>query len=82
MDRKTKALLVAACLAVVAALFAYKFQAELARGEHIFWLAELWPPAAVLSIGLVTCLEFLVAPASGAPAPKSARRRSRPRGQA
>jgi hypothetical protein len=69
MDRKKKALIIAVALAVVAGLFGYKFYAELARGEHIFWLAELWPPAAVLSIGVVTCLEFLVGPSAATPAP-------------
>ena len=77
MSRNLKALWVGLGLVVVAAVFGFKIHAELVRGEQIVWLAVLWPPAAVLSIGLVTCLEFLVPqdPASKPPAKGRAKTR-------
>jgi hypothetical protein len=85
MSRTLKALLVAAGLVLVAAVFGTKIYLELKRGEQVFWLAELWPPAAVLSIGLVTCIEFLLPPkapavALTAPVAPISRRRGRPKG--
>jgi hypothetical protein len=82
MSRRTKGLLALLGLAATAAAFGYHIQGQLARGEHIFWLAELWPPAAVLSIGLVTCLEFLVpADHAAGPPPRSGRSRTRASGR-
>ena len=63
MNRRMRGVLVALALLVVAAVTALKIQGMLQRGEPVFWLAELWAPAAVLSIGLVTCIEFLMPPA-------------------
>jgi hypothetical protein len=64
MSRRRKALYLFLGLAVVLGLLAAHMVAELRRGEDIFWLAELWLPAAVLSVGLVTGIEFLM-PAAG-----------------
>ena len=38
-------------------------------GQAVFWLAELWAPSAVLSIGLVSGLDYLMpaAPPSSGP---------------
>ncbi len=60
MSRRRKALYLFLGLGVVMALWAAKMIAEVRRGEEIFWLAELWAPAAVLSIGMVTGIEFLL----------------------
>jgi len=60
MSRRIRGLLVALVLLGVAAFTVIKIQGMLQRGEPVFWLAELWAPAAVLSIGLVTCIEFLL----------------------
>ena len=78
MTRRTKGLLAALGLAATAAAFAYKIHGQWERGDHIFWLAELWPPAAVLSIGLVTCLEFLM-PVAAKTAPETAPQRQKTR---
>jgi hypothetical protein len=68
MTRNRKALYLFLGLAVVLALLAAKMVMQVRRGEELFWVAELWAPAAVLSIGVVTGLEFLMAP-SRHPAP-------------
>jgi len=60
MSRAAKGGLVALALALVAALTAWKIHGMLQRGENVFWLAELWAPAAFISIGLVTCIEFFL----------------------
>jgi hypothetical protein len=60
LSRRRKALYLFLGIALVLALLAAHMVAELRRGEDIFWLAELWAPAAVLSIGLVTGIEFLM----------------------
>lgn len=75
MTRQAKAAATAAGLVAIAALTALKVHNMLQRGEPVFWLAELWAPAAFLSIGLVTCLEFLMGPDS--PPPKARRRRKK-----
>jgi len=60
--RRTKVALIAAPLAVVAVavFFGVKIHAELVRGAPVFWMAELWPPAAVLTIILVVCIDVVV----------------------
>ena len=63
MSRQRKALYLFLGLAVVVGLLAAKMVAQVHRGEELFWLAELWAPAAALSIGLVTGIEFLMPPA-------------------
>lgn len=62
MSRKQKALLLGLALLVVAGITARRLGGMLERGEPVFWLAELWAPTAFLSLGLVTCLEFLLPP--------------------
>jgi hypothetical protein len=60
-------------LAAVGAFFGFRIHAELARGQQVFWLAELWPPAAVFSVMVVVCIDLLVPaspPAQGAPKEK------------
>ena len=66
MSRRRKALYLFLGLGLVLALLAAKMVAQVQRGEDLFWLAELWAPAAVLSIGLVTGIEFLIEPRSEA----------------
>jgi hypothetical protein len=73
MTRKQKALLTAVALVGITVISALKIKGMLDRGEPVFWLSELWAPAAFLSIGLVTCLEFLVGP-ENAPAKAKSRR--------
>jgi hypothetical protein len=46
-------------LALIALFFGLRIQAELAAGQQVFWLAELWPPAAVTTIVLVVCIDLL-----------------------
>jgi len=46
-------------LALIALFFGLRIQAELAAGRPVFWLAELWPPAAVTTIVLVVCIDLL-----------------------
>jgi hypothetical protein len=60
--------LVALGLVAIVVISALKIKGMLDRGEPVFWLAELWAPTAFVSIGLVTCIEFLLPPASHAPA--------------
>jgi hypothetical protein len=62
MTRRRKAVTLFLGLAALLLLFAVKMVVEVRRGEDIFWLAELWAPAAALSIGLVTGIEFLMVP--------------------
>lgn len=74
LSRPRKAALIAVAMLLVVGISGFKIKGLLDRGEPVFWLAELWVPAAFLSIGLVTCVEFLLpqdGPAQGAkPAPK------------
>lgn len=76
LSRPKKALLVAAGLVAIVVISALKIKGMLDRGEPVFWLAELWAPTAFVSIGLVTCIEFLL-PAAPAPGPKSPRKKRR-----
>ncbi len=69
MSRRRKALYLFLGLAVILGLLAAKMIVQVRRGEDIFWLGELWAPAAVLSIGVVTGIEFLMAPARPSHAP-------------
>jgi hypothetical protein len=80
MSRQRKALAVAVVLGLVGVLFGLRIQGLLQRGEDVFWLAELWAPAAFLSIGLVTGLEILLAKDAQPGPPKAARAR-RPQGR-
>jgi hypothetical protein len=81
MTRQRKLIILVACLALLVGLFALKITLQLRRGEEVFWLAELWAPSAVLSVGLVTCIEFMMNPGPGkAPAkagPKKAKKAKR-----
>ena len=79
-SRRKIGVLLALGLLAIAAISAYKIQAMLQRGETVFWLAELWAPADFLSIGLVTCIEFMVGPAApAAPAEPVQARKKAPR---
>lgn len=60
MSRKMRGGLVALVLAAVAVVTGLRIQGMLERGEPVFWLEQLWAPAAVLSIGLVTCIEYFL----------------------
>lgn len=73
MSRRRKALYLFLGLAVVLGLLAASTIAKVRRGEDLLWIAELWAPAAVLSIGIVTGIEFLIGhpkPKVEAPAPE------------
>lgn len=59
-SRRRKILLLVLGLLLIAVVSFLKIRGMLQRGEPVFWVAELWAPAAFLSLGLVTCLEFLV----------------------
>jgi hypothetical protein len=77
LSRPKKAALVGLGVLLVTAISGFKIKGMLDRGEPVFWLAELWVPAAFLSIGLVTCVEFLLpasAPAAASKAPAKRRR--------
>jgi len=76
MSRRRKALYLFLGLGLVLVLLALKMAAQVRRGEELFWLAELWAPAAVLSIGLVTGIEFLIPPKEASVTPVSAPRKS------
>jgi hypothetical protein len=75
MSRQRKALAVAVVLGLVGVLFGLRIHGLLERGEAVFWLAELWAPAAFLSIGLVTGLELLLTKAPPAATKKAPSRR-------
>ncbi|HTB21886.1 MAG TPA: hypothetical protein VK914_04175 [bacterium] len=61
-------------LAANVLFFGIRIYVELTSGQQVFWLAELWPPAAVTTIIVVVGIDLLV---SGVPpaAPAKARRR-------
>jgi len=65
LSRPKKAALVGLGLLLVVGISAFKIKGMLDRGEPVFWLAELWAPTALVSIGLVTCIEFLLPPSPG-----------------
>lgn len=44
----------------VAAIFGWHLWGLWHSGRPVFWLAELWAPVGVLSIGLVSGLDFLL----------------------
>jgi hypothetical protein len=66
MNRKQRGLLFVLGLLAIAAIFAWHIHGLLQSGQPVFWLAELWAPVGVLSIGVVSCLEYLL-PGPGAP---------------
>jgi hypothetical protein len=81
MTRKQRGLLLVLGLLAVAAISAWHIQSLMQSGQPVFWLAELWAPVGVLSIGVVSCLEYLL-PGPGGPAKpsqKSGAKRSRSR---
>lgn len=75
LSRPKKALLVALGLLAIVVISALKIKGMLDRGEPVFWLAELWAPTAFVSIGLVTCIEFLLPPAAPAAVAKAPKKR-------
>ncbi|MGH7442764.1 MAG: hypothetical protein ACREKE_08845 [bacterium] len=61
MKRKTLVLLgFPLALVLVSTLWGLKIHMDLHRGP-VFWLAELWPPAAVLTIVAVVCVDYATA---------------------
>jgi len=64
-------------LAANALFFGIRIAVEMSGGQQIFWLAELWPPAAVATIIIVVCIDLLVSgpPSKAAPVRAKARRR-------
>lgn len=62
MSRKSRAFLILLALLAVAGAFGWRIAHLLRGGQPVFWLAELWTPCAVLSIGLVSFLEYLLPP--------------------
>jgi hypothetical protein len=75
ISQKAKGLSLMALMALVALLWGLKIKRELDQGLQIFWLAELWAPTAVFSIGFLTALEILFKPVQAAPAPPPRARR-------
>ena len=65
-------------LAANALFFGVRIYMEISGGQQVFWLAELWPPAAVATIIVVVSIDLLVSgsPPKAAPAQAKARRRS------
>jgi hypothetical protein len=66
MTRKQRGLLLVLGLLAVAAISVWHIQSLMQSGQPVFWLAELWAPVGVLSIGVVSCLEYLL-PGPGGP---------------
>jgi len=64
MTRKQRGWLLALGLLAVAAIFSWRLVVLARSGQPVFWLAELWAPVGVLSIGLVSCLEYLMPPST------------------
>ena len=62
MNRKQRGVLLVLGLLAVAAISAWHILSLLHSGQPVFWLAELWAPVGVLSIGVVSCLEYLMPP--------------------
>jgi hypothetical protein len=80
MSRKQRGMLLILGLLAVASISAWHLVALQRSGQPVFWLAELWAPVGVLSIGLVSCLEYLLPPRntpSVAAKPRVARRSRR-----
>jgi hypothetical protein len=75
LSRPKKALIVALALLAIVVISALKIKGMLDRGEPVFWLAELWAPTAFVSIGLVTCIEFLMPSAAPAGTPKARKKK-------
>ena len=67
MSRKQRGTLLVLGLLAVASISVWHLVALQRSGQPVFWLAELWAPVGVLSIGLVSCLEYLL-PGPAAPA--------------
>ncbi len=65
-------------LALIAAVWGVRIHAELASGHPVFWLADLWTPAAVFTVILVVCVDFVTARAPQAPE-SAPTRKARPR---
>jgi hypothetical protein len=84
VDAMTRAKIIAIALppalALIALFFGLRIHAELARGQQVFWLAELWSPAAVMTIVVVVCIDLLVPPRP--PSGGAARPKARPRSAA
>jgi hypothetical protein len=82
MNRKQRGLLLVLGLLAVAAIFAWHLHGLLQSGQPVFWLAELWAPVGVLSIGVVSCLEYLIPaqPSPSAVPQKAPAKRTRAKG--
>ena len=77
LSRRDRALLIGLGLLALVALSALHIHAKLARGESVFWLAELWAPTAFFSAGLVTGIEALLPSRAPEAATKAPRRRAK-----
>ena len=72
---------VPAVMVIIVAAVGYRVFDLANRGKEVNWLAELWAPFALLSIGLVSFTELLLqparpkGPAEPAPRPLKARKR-------
>lgn len=85
MSRRRKALFFFFGLSLVLGLIAASIAAKVRRGEDLLWIAELWLPAAVFSIGMVVGVEYLIGPVKAretpaaplAPAPAAAKSRTK-----
>jgi hypothetical protein len=76
MDRRRLGILMLVGVLAVAGIVAWHVRSLIQSGQPVFWLAELWAPTGLLSIGLVSGLDLLMPHAKPA-APTRARRGSR-----
>ena len=76
--RRTLMLALPLTAAAVVLLFGLRIRAQCLRGESVYWLAALWPPAAILTIVAAVAMDTLGAgPKGGA----GAQRLRRPAGR-
>ena len=61
-------------MVIIVAAVTYRVFDLVNRGKEVNWLAELWAPFALLSIGLVSFTELLLQPAKPATAASQAPR--------
>ena len=85
MKRRRLGILVLVGVLAMAGIVGWHIWTLLQSGQAVFWLQELWAPTGLLSIGLVSGLDFLMPPPPPpALAPKPRRKaapapRARPR---
>jgi hypothetical protein len=80
MKRRQMGFLVLGGVLVMAGIVGWHIHGLLLSGQPVFWLQELWAPSGLLSVGLVSGLDFLMPPPPGpSQAPKNPRKAPRSR---